>query len=134
MFAGIAWVLAAATTGYLAYLQWEVGSALQGTGLDDGGLTSTAAWNAVSAVLTAYFGARCILGTSRGMLTTSTAWAVLGVGWGAIQLIDGVGSWIFALVVVLTAAAGVLSWVARSATPQEPREPWVPERDRWRQE
>ena len=115
--AGVAWLAAAAILAYLAYSQWSVGSALASAGLPDGNLRGVAAWNVVSALLTAYFGARCLRDPDKGFLRTSVAWAVLNVALGVYQLTNGVGDALFALTIIASALAGVLSFAAREAAP-----------------
>jgi hypothetical protein len=78
-FAGIAWLAAAAATAFLAFLQWDVSRTLAGVGVADEGLAGYAIANAVGALLTAFFGARCLRSPTRGFLGTSAAFAVLNV-------------------------------------------------------
>jgi hypothetical protein len=112
---GIAWIVCAALTGYLAYQQWTFGSATSSSEM-----TGTATWNAVAAAVTLYFGARLIASPSRSILDWSAAWAVLSVIGGLVQivLLDVVGD-VFVLSVIAAAIAGVLSYVGRQQYPRE---------------
>ncbi len=113
MAAGVAWILTAAVTAYLALLQWSY----VGTMFDDGTYQLNALWNGIAAVLTAYFGARCLMNPPRGLLGTSTAWGVLSVAWGAYQIANGATHELFLLSVLGAGVAGILSLAARSAVP-----------------
>ena len=115
--AGVAWLVAAGILAYLAYVQWTLGAALTTAGFSDQGLRGVAAWNGVSALLTAYFGARCLRAPNKGFLTTSVGWAVLNVAWGTYQVVNGVGDSLFILTIVASGLAGVLSFAARDTAP-----------------
>lgn len=115
--AGVAWLAAAAILAYLAFEQWSLGSNLVAAGLADQGLRATAAWNGLSALLTAYFGARCLRQPNRSFLTTSVGWAILNVALGIYQVVNGVGETLFVLTIVASGLAGVLSFAARDAAP-----------------
>ncbi len=119
IFAGVAWLAAAAATAFLAFLQWDVSRTLAGAGFADQGISAYAIANAVGALLTAYFGARCLRSPTRGLLGTSTAFAVLNVAWGVIQVANGASHWLFYVTIVAAALAGVLSLVARDASAPE---------------
>lgn len=116
LMAGVAWIVAAALTGYLAYQQWSIGSFL---GSSD--LQTTAAWNAFACVVTLYFAAKLITAPSRKLLDRSAAWAVLSVLLGLVQIT--VAGDIFALAIIATGVAGVLSWVGRQGWPDPPHAP-----------
>jgi hypothetical protein len=119
--AGVAWLGAAAVTGILAFQQWDAGRLLTSLGDSDQGLVANAIWNAVAALLTAYFGARCLRSPNKGFLTTSTAWGVLNVAWGIYQVANGATYWLFYVVLVVSGLAGVLSFAARdAAAPSSP--------------
>ncbi len=111
--AGIAWLLTAAATGYLALLQFGV----VGTLFDDGTYQAYAFWNGIAAALTAYFGARCLTNPPRGFLGTSTAWGALSVLSGVYQIANGATNDLFLLATLGAGVAGVLSFAARSAAP-----------------
>jgi hypothetical protein len=74
----------------------------------------------VSALLTAYFGARCLRSPTRGFLGTSTAWGVLNVAWGVYQVANGATYSLFYVIIVASALAGILSFVARDTAPPSP--------------
>jgi hypothetical protein len=97
--------------GYLAFEQWSLASLLGGD------LASTALFNGVAAAITAYFGARCLQRPRRGSLTNASWWAGLNVLWGVYQIANGVTYGLFFLVLVGTAVAGILSFVAREHAP-----------------
>jgi hypothetical protein len=121
LLAGVLWLAAAAVTAFLAFQQWEAGNALTGIGLSDEGLVASAAWNGVSALLTAYFGARCLRSPTKGFLGTSTAWGVLNVAWGVYQVANGATYSLFYLIIVASALAGILSFAARDTAPPSAR-------------
>ena len=108
--AGIAWIICAALTGYLAFIQ--LGYA--GTIVDDGSLPSLALWNGVTAALTLSFGAKLLTKPDRGFLGTSTAWAALVVLWNGYNIMNGATHEAYIGATVAALAAGVLSWSARS--------------------
>jgi len=116
--AGLAWIVCAALTGYLAFIQ--LGYA--GTVLDDGSLQSAALWNGVTAALTLFFGAKLLTKPDRGFLGTSTAWAVLVVLWNGYNIMNGATHEAYIGATVAALAAGVLSWSARSGMPVAPQE------------
>jgi hypothetical protein len=123
--AGVAWLVAAALAGYLAYQQWTYARLVSGTGLDPGGnvastLSQDAAFNAVSAVVTLYFGAKLIVGPTRKHLGWSMAWAALDVILGVVQIGQGATSDIFAFSMIAAGTAGILSFAAYSASPEAP--------------
>ena len=115
MAAGVAWILTAAVTAYLALLQWSYA----GTPVDDGSYQLSALWNGVAAALTAYFGARCLTNPPRGFLGTSTAWGALSVAWGAYQIANGATHELILLGVLGAGVAGILSLAARPAAPAQ---------------
>jgi hypothetical protein len=119
--AGVAWLGCAGILAFLAYAQWSLGSTLTSVGLSDEGLPAIAAWNGLSGLLTAYFGARCLRRPDKGFLMTSVGWAVLNVVWGTYQVINGVGESLFVLTIVASGLAGVLSFAARDAAPASRR-------------
>jgi len=106
--AGLAWIGAALLTGYLAYLQLSVGSILPGQGYQE-----LALWNGVSAAVTLYFGARLLTRPDRDWLKWSIYWAILNVAWGGYQASQGATTDVFMLSLVLSGAAGILSFAAR---------------------
>jgi hypothetical protein len=110
--AGVAWLISAALTAFLAYQQWSFASAFPSNDL-----TTSAGWNAVAAAITLYFAARLIGSPSRSLLDRSAAWAIVSVVSGVLQiaLLPGVGD-LFALSVIAAAVAGVLSFVGRQQT------------------
>lgn len=112
---GIAWIVSAMFTGYLALVQ--VGFASSGLGALSGlvnTLSFDATFNGVTAVVTLYFGARLLMDPPRGFLRGSTVWGVLSVAWGAFQIANGATYWAFYGSIVASAAAGILSYVAYS--------------------
>ncbi len=114
---GLSWLVTAALTAYLAFQQWDLSRTLSVLGLSDEGLGAYAAVNAITGLITLFFGARLLTGPSRGLLGTSIAWSILSVLGGVAQLTGGTGNDIFALGIIAAAAAGVLSYVARQALP-----------------
>ena len=117
-FAGIAWIICAALTGYLALLQYGTAQNLQSIGLNAGNLQTYAIWNGVSAVLTIYFGVRLLQRPSRGFLDASTVWGVLSVLVGVLQIGSGATNDIFLGSIAAAGVAGVLSYAARSSAPE----------------
>lgn len=121
MLAGLAWLTCAALTGYLAYQQWAYSQLIKGTILDSGNvgttLEQTALFNAFSAVVTLYFGARILTKPTHRLLTWSAFWAVISVGWGILQISQGVSNDIFVFSLIAAGVAGVLSGVARASAP-----------------
>ena len=97
--------------GYLAFEQWSLAALL---GSD---LATTALFNGAAAAITAYFGARCLQRPRRRSLTNASWWAGLNVLWGVVQIANGVTNGLFFLVLVGTAVAGILSFVAREQAP-----------------
>ena len=83
--AGVAWIIAAAATGYLALQQWQAAGLLKSIVGDDNGFTSYAVFNALAAALTVYFGARLLTSPTRGILTSSVWWALLSVLGAVVQ-------------------------------------------------
>lgn len=120
LLAGLAWLVAAALGAYLAYQQWTVAQLLA-----DSDLQVTAAWNALAAIVTLYFGARIIASPSRSLLNNSAAWAALSVLLGVVQATSGVAD-IFVWAIIAAAAAGVLSFVARESVPATAEVPTAP--------
>lgn len=118
--AGVAWLITAALSGYLAYQQWTLSQQLASLGIGDEGLGAYAAWNAVAGAITLFFGARLLTSPSRRLLDASAAWAVLSVLGGLAQMASGTGNDVFAWGTIAAAAAGVLSFVARQAIPRAP--------------
>lgn len=117
---GIAWLATAGLFAYLAYQQWTLSQDLTDLGVGDLGLGAYAAWNAISAAITLFLGARLIANPTRRMLDVSAAWAVLSVVGGVLQLATGTGNEVFALSTITAAIAGVLSYVGRQAIPAAP--------------
>lgn len=113
--AGIAWLITAALTGYLAFEQWSIASVL---GRPAGDLSGIAFVNGVAALATAYFGARCLQKPSRGQLTNAAAWGALSVLSGVYQASQGASYGVFLLSIVGAGIAGVLSYVARAEVPR----------------
>jgi len=117
MLAGLAWLLGAALTGYLAYQQWSLGSTFGSADYQ-----ATAAWNAFTALVTLYFGARLIASPSRRLLDWSAAWAILSVASGVVQIATaGLVGDVFVMSVIAAAVAGVLSFVGRQQWAAEDR-------------
>lgn len=108
---GVAWIVTAALTGYLALEQLNAGQTLSRFGLDSGSLNASAAWNGFAAVVTAFFGARMLMRATR-LLSWSMAWALISVASGAYQVANGVSDATFVLSVVAAGTAGVLSFAA----------------------
>ena len=123
---GVAWIICALFTGYLALVQFGIASTLGS--LDRGvvgSLNLDAIFNGLAAALTVYFGARLLLSPPRGFLGTSTVWGVLDVIWGTYQIANGASHWAFYGSVVAAAAAGILSFVAYSQRPKPVAQPMV---------
>lgn len=118
--AGLAWLITAALTAYLAYEQWSLSQAVVALGISDEGLAGYAGWNAIAAAITLFFGARLLTTPSRKLLDRSAAWAALSVLGGVAQIALSAGSGLFALVTIGSAVAGVLSYVGRQAIPPGP--------------
>lgn len=114
---GVAWIIAAALTGYLALLQFG----FVGTILDGGSLQALAIWNGFAAALTLYFGVRCLKEPPRGFLTTMVAWGVLNVVWGINQVSGGASHWAYLGSIVAAGVAGGLCLAARSGAPEGSR-------------
>lgn len=114
--AGIAWIVAAALTGYLALEQLNALQTLQRFGLATGNYELDAAWNGLAAIITVYFGA-ILLMKRTGHLTASIIWAVVSVVGGVYQVANGVSDAAFLGSIVAAGAAGVLSLAARTAVP-----------------
>jgi len=115
--AGIAWIVAAAASGYLALLQLNGGNELNAIGFDGSGLLSDAAFNGVGAILTVYFGARLIM-RHRGLLSWSVGWAVLSVLGVGYEIATGLTNAELILSAVAAAIAGILSFVAYRELPR----------------
>lgn len=115
--AGIAWLITAALTGYLAYQQWTYSQQFS----DSSDLQLAAAWNGLACAVTLYFAARHIASPSRRLLDGSAAWAILSVVGGIIQ-IEGPSpdGDVFAASVIGAAVAGILSFVGRQQYPRHP--------------
>lgn len=110
--AAVAWLGTAAATGLLAFHQWD---ASQSLGQSSQGLAANAIGHGLAALLTAYFGARCLRDPSRDFLTASMVWGALNVVLGVYQIANGATDWLFYGVVVASGLAGVLSLAARDA-------------------
>jgi hypothetical protein len=117
LLAGLAWLIAAALTLYLAYQQWSASQQLTGLGLGDAGLGGYAVWNAAAGIITLFFGARILTKPTPGLLLSSIVWAILNVVSGVAQVGGGATSDIFVFTIIASAAAGVLSFVARQSLP-----------------
>ena len=117
--AGLAWIGSAAAIGYLALLQVQYTN-LGLPGSDD--LAGLALRNGASAVITLYFGTKLIVDPTRRLLTNSTVWAALTVGWGIYQVSQGVTAEVYLLALVLAGVAGILSFVAQGSMPVMPVE------------
>ncbi len=113
-FGGVLWIVAALFTGYLALLQLGYGSILGGN------LQALGLWNGLAALLTAYFGVRCLTSPSRSFLNWAVFWAVLNVGLGVVQIAGGATHWAYLGSVVSAAIAGVLCFAARDAVTMSP--------------
>ncbi len=114
LIAGLAWIGAALCYGYLAFLQLTYAPLLGGQADH---LRELAVGNGIGAAITLFFGARLILGTTRGTLTGSAIWGGLGVAYGVWQISQGVTHEVFLLGTLLAGAAGVLSLVAAQGAP-----------------
>jgi hypothetical protein len=128
---GIAWIICAALTGYLALLQYGAVGTLNSFGLNSGDLQTYAAWNGIAAALTVYFGVRLLQRPNRGFLGTSTAWGAISVLGGVYQVSTGATNEIFLGSIVAAGVAGVLSFAARSVTPEEKLPPEPPHLNRF---
>jgi hypothetical protein len=113
--AGIAWLGTAAVTAYLAFEQWSLANVLGSASGRE--LAGVAALNGISALITAYFGARSLQRPKRGALTGAVIWAALSVAFGVYQVSEGATYGVFLIVLVGTGVAGVLSYVARGEVP-----------------
>jgi hypothetical protein len=111
-YAGVAWLITAAITGYLAFEQWTLATAL-GVAASGRELMAVAALNGVSALITAYFGARCLQGPRKGQLGNAAVWGLLSVSFGVYQVAQGASYGVFLLSIVAAGVAGILSFVAR---------------------
>jgi len=111
--AGLAWLAAAALTGFLALQQWQAYQELTALGQAGLGLDGAAIENGVAAVITAYFAIRCFQRPGRTFWSWSLFWAVVNVGFGVIQVVGGATYWVFFLVIIASGAAGFLSLAAR---------------------
>lgn len=116
LLAGLSWIGSAVAMGYLAFLQLQY-SSLGLVGSRDAG--TLAIWNGVAAAITAFFGARLILGATRRFLANSIGWAVLNVAWGVYQISQGVSAGAFLIATLLAGIAGVLSFVAWQQKPEQ---------------
>lgn len=116
--AAVAWLATAAATGFLALHQWDAGQILTSLGQSGQGLAANAIGHGLAAILTAYFGARCLRDPSRSFLTASMFWGVLNVVLGVYQVANGATDWLFYAVLVASGLAGVLSFAARDAAPR----------------
>jgi hypothetical protein len=110
LIAGLAWLLAAALTGYLAFLQLQFSAATEGRLGNEA--MSLAITNGISAAITVFFGAKLLMAPSRRFLFNSAAWAALSVTWAVIQIMQGVTADVFIMATVASAVAGILSLVA----------------------
>lgn len=121
--AGLSWLASAALLAFLAFQQFEAASLASSIGLGDASeITATAAWNGLQAIITAFFAVRCLRGPDRGFLTTSVAWAVVNVGFGVYQVVNGATYWVFYAFLIASGLAGVLSWAARDQAPAKAKE------------
>lgn len=107
--AGIAWLIGAAAVGYLAFLQLQY-SSLELADADEA--RGLAAWNGLTAAVTAYFGAMAIVAPTRGRMGGAVIWAVINVLFGGFQVSQGLTHEAFILALVAFAIAGVLAFVA----------------------
>ena len=115
------WLISAVVTAFVGYQRWTLAQALEAAGSGAGDWRAIAAWNAAACLITLAFGARILLRPGRPVLTLSVLWAVVMVVGGVAQFASDIGP---ALVVsVVTAgAAGVLSFVGRTAYATRPTE------------
>jgi hypothetical protein len=123
MLAGIAWLITGGLTAYLAYQQLQAYQLLQSFGAATGDLGTYAIVNGVSAAVTFWFGARLLTKPSRSLHGWSIVWAIISVTGGVLQLAQGIGNDVFALSIITSAAAGVISAAARSDMPAPARTP-----------
>jgi len=117
-FGGVAWILCAALTGYLALLQLGAAQTLAALGLDQGDLQTYAAWNGIAAVVTVVFGVRLLQRPTRGTLNWSIAWGILSVIGGVTQIGSGASNDVFIGSIVAAGVAGALSYAARGVAPE----------------
>jgi hypothetical protein len=110
LIAGLAWLVAAALTGYLAFLQLQF-SGDSNTRLAEEA-RNLAIGNGVSAAITVFFGAKLLIGADRRFLFNSAAWGALSVAWGAYQISQGVTADVFIAATVAAGVAGIVSLVA----------------------
>lgn len=108
-------MVGAAGLAYLAFLQLQYSS--QGHA-DAADVQNLAIWNGIAAGITAYFGAVLIVRPTPQRLMGSAIWAILNVGWGAIQVSQGVTHPAYLISLVAFGAAGVLSFVSWQQTPR----------------
>lgn len=109
--AAYAWIVAAITAGLLALLQ--VAAASSFGSLDSSNeLVKLATLNGIGAVVTLYFAARLLRDTDSGTLTQSFLWGGLSTAWGVVQVANGATSIVYLILVVMYAAASVLSFLA----------------------
>jgi hypothetical protein len=109
LIAGIAFLLAAAAIGYLAFLQLEYSS----LGLGDADTARVLAiWNLVAAGLSALAGGKALVSPNRRSLITGALWGGLNVVLGGIQIAQGITHESFVIATVCFGIAGLLSALA----------------------
>jgi hypothetical protein len=106
-------------TAYVALEQYNLSRTLTALNMSEDGLIGYAAWNAIAAAITLFFGARMLTTPTRKQMTNSIMWSALSTVAGAIQVAGGTTYEPYVLSVIAAATAGVLSYVARQATPVE---------------
>lgn len=105
--AGVAWIAAALLIGYLAMLQFQYASEVEGLG-------EVAVWNVASAALSVAAGALVIASPSRSRLMGSAVFGTLGAAYQVWQISEGATNEAFLGATVAYGAAAVLSVVAWS--------------------
>lgn len=119
-YAGVAWLATAAMMAFLAFQQLEAAQSLRLLGIAGGeDLTLTAVLNGVSALITAVLGLRCLAGATWGFLHKSAIWALVNVGFGVWQVVNGATYWVFYATIIASGLAGLLSWAARADAPEK---------------
>jgi hypothetical protein len=120
LLAALAWIGCGLLTGYLALVQ--IGYA--GTIIDDGSLTSLAAWNAIVAVGVIYGGVKLLGATARSTFRTSAIWAAVIALVQGFQVAQGASHFAYIGSTVAAVGAGIFAWMVYQAIP--PDQPSVP--------
>ena len=117
---GLSWIAAGLLLGWVAYGQWSTATVFASVGFDSvGEYQAVAGWNAIAAISMVLIGARLLIVQRRDRrgLAWLTVWAGINAVWGAYQIATGEANMPFALATILTAIAGILTFVARESTP-----------------